>query len=314
MDGYSGKRRRLTRRDFVRRCGAAVALALAPAAPACTSRGRSSAASPDPASGPVRGGTLTLRSFSDIATLDYAGGSDGYSRFVQMQCLESLLAFDSQLKLAPLLAQHWESPDAMTYVFSLRQGVRFQDGTALDAAAVRYSLVRLLQRVTGGDWSGGKNPLSIDTIEAVDSNTIRVSLASPLAPFLSALGGNSTGFWAVLSPAIAEKYGRDRLGFDLTGAGTGPFAFAEWSHGDAVTLQRNSGYWGTDQSGGPLPYLDRLVVRVIPGDTEALASLRTGEVDAFSPLPTSAPPPKDVAGIKWDPLESTCRHASLSIL
>lgn len=286
-------RRRYTRRGFVRGLGVAAGIfALAPALAACGSKSKASGstASGEAGARPRRGGTLTVRSMGDVSNLDYASAADLVSKFVINQSVEALVSLDAQAQPRGLLAENWETPDDHTYIFKLRQGVTFQDGTAFNAGAVEYSRGRLYQ---GSANNAGQKP---PTIEKPDPGTIKFVLPAPNAPFL--IGQESTAA-GVISPATAEKYGADRLKLDLAGLGTGPLKFVEWRKDDQVALVRNEAYWGRGAGGMVLPYLDKLIVRPVPDASQALASLRNGEVDAFRPL--EAPATKDLAAVRNDP-------------
>lgn len=291
---------RSTRRRFLRRIGlAAGALALALAVVACggsgTKHGAAEHAGTARATGPVRGGTLISSLPLDIVSLDYAAGGDIQSAAVVANCVEPLLTVDAQGQPAGLLAESWESPDGRTYIFKLRPGITFQDGTDFNAGAVEYSLNRIRANKASALF---QQLAPIDRIETPDPTSVTITLGSPFAPFLANLAGSAG---RAISPAIGERYGRDRLKLDLTGAGTGPFKFVEWKAGDHVTLVRNERYWGRDAAGRQLPYLDKLVYRVIPDGNAALASLRTGELDVLSLGLGYGPPPKDTANVKADP-------------
>ncbi|HTE87285.1 MAG TPA: ABC transporter substrate-binding protein [Dehalococcoidia bacterium] len=289
--GYwtSGRR---TRRQILR---AAVSVALPPLLGGCSGGVTPPAArtATRRSAQPARGGTLTLRSFSDVSVLDYAFNHDVYSGFVIGNCVETLVTHDSRALPQGLLASGWETPDATTYVFHLQDRVRFQDGSALTSTSVDYSLDRVRADKTAVRHSD-LDP--VDKITLPDALTLRQSLGTPFSPFLEKLTGDAG---RVISQATGERYGKDRLRLDLTNQGSGPFRFGGREVADRVVLLRNADYWGRDARGERLPYLDRIVVRVIPDDTLALASLRRGEVDAFRP--TEGPPPKDTAAVKRDP-------------
>jgi peptide/nickel transport system substrate-binding protein len=294
-------RHRPTRRDFLRGIGmAAGALTLAPAIAACRgSAGRSGAG--DTASGgstarPVRGGTLTSSITSDVSNLDHAFATDNFSKAIIADCVEPLLTLDTQGQPTGLLATGWENPDDHTYVFKLRPGVTFQDGTAFNADAVDYSMGRIRSNKASIQYP---QLVYVDKIEKPDQGTVKLTLSSPYAPLLYNLADNAG---RVISPAIGEKYGIDRLKVDLTGQGTGPFKFVEWKSGDHVTLVRNESYWGRDAFGTQLPYADKLIYRVMPDNNQALASLRSGEIDAIQlGVGTGAAPLQAVAGLRADP-------------
>src|SRR5712692_750768 len=141
-------RSRATRRGFLRGIGiVAGALTLAPAIAACSSRGAKqsggSAATVEATSKPVKGGTLISSTPTDISNLDYAFGGDLSGNAVIANCVEPLLKVDTQGRPIALLATSWENPDDHTYLFKLRPGVKFQDGTDFNAYAVEYSLIRI---------------------------------------------------------------------------------------------------------------------------------------------------------------------------
>lgn len=296
MDARFWQGRHYTRRGFIRGVGvAAGSLALAPAIVACGNKsGGGASRAVSGASKPIRGGTLTVRMQSDVNGLDYATSMTIYSNFVIFQCVERLVTFDVKAQAQPSLAVRWETPDDQTYIFHLRQGVRFQDGTDLNADAVDYS-IRHEFSGRPGTGLGGKNGLLIDTIEKPDAGTIRFTLTESLAPFLAILDG---GAGSVISPMTAEKQGADKIQRDLTGLPSGPFKFGAWQKDDQITLTRNETYWGTEAAGGALPRADKLIIRVIPDPSQALASLRSGEIDAFRP--GEGPAAKDLAAIRGD--------------
>src|SRR6476646_7546438 len=136
-----GNLRNFSRRVFIR---GVAALASGPALAACGSERRSTRISNSASRGeaPVRGGTLTVRSGSDVSILDYAYNHDVYSGFVVGNCVEALLTHDPQAKPQGMLAASWETPDPATYVFHLRPGVAFHDDTQLTSDSAFYSLER----------------------------------------------------------------------------------------------------------------------------------------------------------------------------
>lgn len=242
---------------------------------------------------PVMGGTLRLRCFADVSVLDYAYNHDVYSGFVIGNCVETLVSHDTRALPQGLLARNWETPDANTYIFHLRDDIQFQDGSTLTSSSVEYSLNRIRNDNAAVRHSDLE---TIASIERPDLRTVVMRLSTPFAPFLEKLTGDAG---RVISQDIGERYGKDRLRLDLTNQGSGPFRYGGRQVPDSITLDRNPDYWGRDERGSRLPYFDRVVVRVIPDDTLALASLRQGEVDAFRP--TEGPPAKDTATVKADP-------------
>jgi peptide/nickel transport system substrate-binding protein len=293
-----GARPRPTRRRFLSGIGfAAGALALAPAIVACRASARRTGSGniSGSAARPVRGGTLVSNLLSDVNNLDYALATDSWSKVIIANCVEPLLTVDTQGQPTGLLATRWENPDDHTYLLKLRPGVEFQDGTNFNAEAVEYSLGRIRANKASPQYP---QLVSIDKIEKPDQQSVKITLSSPSAPFLYNLADQAG---RVISPAIGEKYGSDKLKVDLSGQGTGPFRFVEWKSGDRVTLSRNESYWGKDASGTQLPYADKLIYRLIPDQNQALASLRSGEIDAFAlAVGVGSAPPQEIASIKAD--------------
>src|SRR5579871_4022618 len=94
---------------------------------------------------PKDGGTLTYAQESELRTLDPVASTQLVERTVMYQIYESLVTIDTHLNIRPGLATSWTpSSDGLTYTFQLRSGVKFQDGTPMDATAVKYNFDRIL--------------------------------------------------------------------------------------------------------------------------------------------------------------------------
>jgi len=144
------------------------------------------------------------------------------------------------LEPAPALAESWSvSDDGRVYTFRLRPNVRFQDGSACDAEAVRFNFQRMLDP-EHPYHNTGPFPLAfffeaVEAIDVIDPLTIRFRLAEPFAPFLSNLAYPAG---LVVSPAAVRRWG-DAVGRHPSG--TGPFRFVDWQPGERVTLERFDG-------------------------------------------------------------------------
>ncbi len=168
--------------------------------------------------------------------------------------------------LAPDLATSWEQIDGTTYVFHLREGVLFHDGTPFDAEAVKINLERLIDPETASPLRADFTMIS--GIEVVDPLTVRITLSQPFTPFVSNLRRSNC---AIISPkALAETIDIDPFAGSI---GTGPFKFVSYARGDRVVLERFSEYWG-----GPAP-LDGVEVRIMPEQSTQLSALETGDID-----------------------------------
>jgi len=159
----------------------------------------------------------------------------------------------------------------------LRQGVKFHDGTAFDAAAVKFNLDRVKEKKAGGFGQIA----GYESSEVVDSATIRVRTDQLYAPLLTGL---ANGFVGIVSPVAAQKLGTQ---FASSPVGSGPYILKEWVRQDHFTLERNPAYsWapqGISMSNGP--HAKTIIVRFIPEEATRVAALERGEVDVVENVP-----------------------------
>lgn len=229
----------------------------------------------------VRGGTLVAGKGPKWSTLDPTKSNARADDFnVTGQVYESLLGMDDSGNLIPSLAESWDVKDDKTIIFKLKKGVKFHDGTNFNAQAAKFVL----------DWYKSKecNPIfaseivEISSVDVVDEYTIKISLSEPTATILSALS-NYAGI--MISPEAIKKYGKD---LSRNAVGTGPFKVKEAIEGDHITLVRNENYHVMGVDGKPLPYLDEVVVKIIPDDNVKATNLQSGSIDIVDFLTTTS--------------------------
>ena len=249
----------------------------AAAAPAATSAPQAAAAPTSaPQSAPAtvkRGGMLLVAGESDPITFDTTSGGGPSSRRVLRALYDPLLELDEQGTMQPALVERWERPDETTYIFHVRPGVKFHDGTALDAEAVKFHFDRHLDPATASQARSDLGP--IDRVELAGPMTVKIALKEPFAPFLSGLFDRS-GF--VISPTAWQKWGRND--YALHPAGTGPFKLASYTKDLQAVVERNPDYWRPGE-----PSLDGITFRAIPLDATRLTELRSGGVHVAEELP-----------------------------
>ena len=170
----------------------------------------------------------------DVVELDPHARNQLAAFAVVSQIFEPLVTTDGSMQIQPCLASRWENPDPSTWVFHLRPNVRFHSGKRLDSADVVYTMDRLL-RTPGLEMSGYL--LYIDSVAALDSETVRIRTTKPLAVLLNKLRFIS----------IVPK-GSTRKELDARPDGTGPFRLAEWVPGKLLRVSRYDGYWGKPAS------------------------------------------------------------------
>jgi peptide/nickel transport system substrate-binding protein len=261
------------------------------AAPATQAPVDSQAPSEPPANEPKQGGTLVVAIPGDINRTDMAIIDDANSSYVGAQVMETLvtLAPGTGDEIIPALAKEWSiSPDGLQYTFKIREGVKFHDGTALDAVAVKYNFDRWLNIPAAYTDLGYTYYIEsvilgrVASVDAPDATTVVVTLNAPNSAFLVQL--TLTPF-AISSPTALQAGNADAPDFAnnkyATGGppamvGTGPFVFKEWVPDQQVVLTKNPDYWNAAAGG---PYLDQITFRPITDTTATLNALQSGDVD-----------------------------------
>lgn len=252
--------------------------------------------SPTPAGTVDAGGSFRIALTADATTLDPWNASDANTLLVTRQIFETLVDYEpTGFKIAPKLAESWSvSADGRSWTFALQRGVKFQDGTDLDAAAVVLSFDRArqaahpLRGAPGADryrayatlLEGFDDASAIARVEAKNSGTVVITTREPFGPLLADLAMPS---FAIVSPKSMRDDPAGWSGPSSSGAaGTGPFVFRPggWQPGQQIVLERNAGYWMKDPRAVALPYVDRVVFRVIKDETARIAELRSGGLDA----------------------------------
>ncbi|MGO0059936.1 ABC transporter substrate-binding protein [Brevibacillus fluminis] len=222
------------------------------------------------------GGTLVFALNSDIVSLDPAFNYDFSTSPVVNEITEGLCRYDENMQLVGNLAEKWEMTDDKTYVYHLRKGVVFSDGSPMTVDDVVFSMERTRDPKTASylGWLYG----NVDKIEAVDDSTVKVTLKQPDAMWRYA---TATAATHVISKKYYEAH-KDNFGKPDGGVlGTGPFKFVSWQTGSEIVLEKNENYW--DKTGGP--YLDKVVYKVIPEGTTVITGLKTGQINMAINLP-----------------------------
>lgn len=226
--------------------------------------------------------TITVGLNQDPPYLDPALATATSEYHVLRQMYDTLVGYDAQMKPIPALAKSWQiSKNGLTYTFNLRSGVKFHDGTPLDAAAVKYTLDRNMTM----DTSTQKGLLSsIKDVKVVNPTTLQITLKESYSPLLAALG-DVAGM--IVSPTAVKKSGAE---FSNHPVGSGPFSFVSRVTQDNITLQANKNYW----EGGPK--IDKLQFKPFPDGTVRMANLLSNAVQIILPVE-----PKDVESLKKNP-------------
>lgn len=224
----------------------------------------------DEASGePTAGGELIVATEAAWLPVDPLTMGALTDRTVGSAVYDTLVGISPEGELEPMLAESWDSEDAVTYVVVLREGVTFHDGTPLDAEAVVKHFERLRDPANQCRCIGELS--IIDTIVASGPLEVTFTLKTASAGFPTLLSDVSG---MIVSPTAVETMGD---GFANAPVGAGPFKFVEQLENDHITFERYDGYW---EEGKPL--LDRITYRPIPDADARYASLRSGDVDVIA--------------------------------
>jgi peptide/nickel transport system substrate-binding protein len=160
-----------------------------------------------------------------------------------------------------------EASDRLSWTLQLRPGVMFQDGTPLDAAAVKFNVERHRQSLVTASFVQ-----PITSIDVVDPATVVFRLAAPWVALPSVLATNPG---IMISPKSVQDFGSD-LGNHLVG--TGPYVLTKWDHDVQINLDPNPTYWDTAHE----PLLAAIVVRAIGDGDSRRSSLEAGDVDCMN--------------------------------
>ncbi|MDI2587134.1 ABC transporter substrate-binding protein [Psychrobacillus sp. NEAU-3TGS] len=214
----------------------------------------------------------------DSTSLDPSTVTEGESFKVTKNIYETLLNFGEQdTTIHEGLATKWEpSEDGLTYTFTLREGVKFHDGTDFNAEAVVKNFERWANgsedkfpyyKSMFGGFKGEEGHV-IESVTAEGDYTVVFKLTRAQAPFLKNIAMSP---FAIASPTAFEKDGEK---FGDNPVGTGPFKFVEWKRNDSITIEKFDGYW--DEA---LPKLDKVIFRSIPDNSARLNDLLNGAID-----------------------------------
>jgi peptide/nickel transport system substrate-binding protein len=207
--------------------------------------------------------------------LDPTGGAAAaIDEVVYANVFEGLTRYRSDGSIAPALAESWDiSDDGLVYTFHLRSGVKFHDGSDMNADDVKFSL----DRARAEDSTNAQKALfaGIASVDVVDPMTVKVTLSNPNGGFVTNMAWGDAVIVAPESIAAAAT----------APVGTGPFKFSEWVKGDKIVIVKNPDYWGTPVK------LDKATFKFISDPTAAFAAMMAGDVDAFPgyPAPETLP-------------------------
>lgn len=234
-------------------------------------------------------GTVTFLIESMPPNLDPRIGTDAFSEHIDGLIFSSLLAHDASMNIVPDLAERWETPDPLTYVFHLRRGVKFHDGSPFTSAEVKFTFDSIM---SGAIKTGKRTAFrTVSSVEAPDDYTVVFRLKEPYASFL----------WNLSRPGVGIVRRGSGLEVAQKPIGTGPFRFVSMTVDEEIILDRNPDYFGSapseatvDANHAAIPAvaptassqpadstspIERVRFRIVPDATTRALELRKGTAD-----------------------------------
>ncbi|MFB7514866.1 ABC transporter substrate-binding protein [Streptomyces sp. NPDC056144] len=220
--------------------------------------------------------SFTWALYAEPPTLDYTLAFDYPQNTVLSNICESLMRWTPDLKLEPGLAKKASNPDPLTWVYDLREGVRFHSGGTMTADDVVYSFGRQTDPDNAAAWA--QNFQNVASVKKTGPLQVTVKLKKPDSQFPQYM---ATAAGVVASKAGVEAAGKD---YGTTGglACTGPFQLGTWNKGQSIELTRFDGYWGTKAKA------EKAVFRVLTDPSGRTNAMLSGEIDGGYLIPTES--------------------------
>lgn len=271
---------------FDRKCASVMLIVPALAMAACS--GGTSEDASDPAQewvtttpaaqGPLDSMTWALP-MGEPDTLHWLRSASASNNTVLTTLCEGLIQQAPDSSYQPWLAESWDTPDDTTYVYHLRTGVTFTDGSPLTAADVVFSLKANQDPNVGSYWSLYFD--KVESIEATDEHTVTVKLRQPDALFNQMM---ATVASTVVKKDYVEEAG-DAYGTPTGGVMcTGPYSLKSWTPGQNIVVQRNPTYWDQDHQ----PQIGEVTFDFVTNANTLVQALQSGSVDGAFDIPISA--------------------------
>ncbi|PWJ24122.1 peptide/nickel transport system substrate-binding protein [Branchiibius hedensis] len=223
------------------------------------------------------GGALTAAISAEPDQLDPNKTSSYASFEVLENVYDTLVEPDAKGEMQPDLATSWKtSSDQLTWTFTMRDGVKFSDGTPLNAKNVVYTYDRIIKGKLSPSWRFA----SVSSVTAPDDKTVEIKVKTPTPNLLTLIGGFKGVGIVEEKNVTSGKIGRDPIG-------SGPFVVSDWVSGDHITLKPNANYWGDK------PKLSSVTYRFISDGNTAITALKNGEIQW-----TDVIPPQQVKGLE----------------
>ncbi len=230
--------------------------------------------------------SLTVVLESEVTILDPHATTVAITRTFGLHVFDTLFAMNEAGEIKPQMVDTWQgSADKLTWTFTLREGLKWHDGTQVTAA----DCVASLKRWATNDALGKMLMADTASMEAIDGRSFKIVLKKPFPLLLDVLGKPNAPLPVMMPERLAATPANQRIAEPV---GSGPFRFvkSEWRPGNAMVLERNPDYVPRNEkpdflAGGKKVNIDRLVLRVMPDQSTGANALMAGEIDYMQYLP-----------------------------
>ncbi|MEU6998205.1 ABC transporter substrate-binding protein [Nonomuraea sp. NPDC046570] len=213
-------------------------------------------------------------------SLDIAHGFNTPSTTIQFAVLDTMVTIGRDGQVAPGIAESWTHPDPHTYIFTMREGVKFSDGTPVTAEDAAFSLARHTDPKVASQ--AASYVTQVEKVEVTGPRTVRVTLSKPNPTFLA----TASMSWQIVPKKLAEAHPKDLGSPEVPTLGSGPYKVTKFSLTSGVTLERNELYWG------PKSPMRKVEIKTITDPETLRLAVSSGEVDG-----TADVNPRDIR--KW---------------
>lgn len=226
-------------------------------------------------SGSAKKKDLVIGLEADAATMIANTAADAATDTQIRNIYDPLITRDAKTgELKPCLATAWKSLDENTWDFTLRQGVKFQNGDPFNAQAVKFSIEYILNKANQSYYLSRWT--MVKEVNIISDYEVQVVTSTPAATFPRRVAEDLL----ILDPTYVNKVGVAEAA--KTPVGTGAYKFSEWKRGQYLKLTANENYWGGK------PSIQNVEFRYIPEFSSRLASFLNGEIDLFNNVPVDS--------------------------
>ena len=238
--------------------------------------------------------TITIGIGGDITSLDPHNHNDTASAYATRHIYNNLVNMNENNEFVPNLAESWEFTDDVTVAFTLKDGVKFQNGETLTAEDVKFSLEREMTSPKVGHLL-----YMIDSIEVVDDLHFIIHMNAPSNALISSLYHSGS---AILCKSYTEALEAEGKTLESAPMGCGPYKFVEWVPGASFTLEKFDDYFNPETAAKN----DKLVFKIISEESARTIALENGELDMLVSVGTSdAQRLRETQGIVLDEYQYT---------